>query len=53
MLNKKDKKNEGKKNKVMKENTKKKEEDLKETQTVSIYWFYLLQNHVDTSIQSK
>ena len=39
----------------MKENTKKKneEEDLKETQTASIYWFYLLQNHVDTSIQSK
>ena len=28
------------------------EEDLKGTQTVSMYWFYLLQNHV-TSTKSK
>ena len=26
---------------------------LKETQTISIYLFYLLQNHVDTSTKSK
>ena len=28
-------------------------ENLKETQTISIYWFYLLQNHVDMSTKSK
>ena len=26
---------------------------LKETQTISTYEFYLLKNHVDTSIKSK
>ena len=26
---------------------------LKETQTISIYWFYLLQNHVDKLTKSK
>ena len=27
--------------------------DLKETQTINLHWFYLLQNHVDTSTKSK
>ena len=26
---------------------------LKEPQTISIYWFYLLRNHADTSTKSK
>ena len=26
---------------------------LKEARTISIYWFYLLRNHVDTSTKSK
>ena len=38
----------------MKENTKKKknneEEDLKKTQTVSKYWPYLFQNHVEQKL---
>ena len=28
-------------------------ENLKERQTISIYWFYLLRNHVATSTKSK
>ena len=27
--------------------------NLKELQTINIYWFYLLHNHVDTSTKSK
>ena len=27
--------------------------NLRETQTISIYWFHLLQNHVDSSTKLK